>query len=275
MYYADPGTPDISGLWELAPDILDRPDYRRWIVDGKVISDTLSLKHGKQADGGIGGAPGSDATLPYTPPYMEVLNRRNKFEEEGNPIAKGSTYCWPPGPVAVYFTGPQTIVTPKGLLTGNPMSITQTPGRVQVVYAVDEQVRNIYTDGRSHPDLSEYEPTLQGHSIGHWEGDTLVVDTVGARKEQTLSSGNEPHSDALHIIERIRRDEGELDIHMTIDDAKALAKPVEMKMRFRARAEPLPEYFCTENNLTRPDENGFVYTPLMPEKSAGWDLPDD
>ncbi|MGC4028466.1 MAG: hypothetical protein QM696_06320 [Steroidobacteraceae bacterium] len=273
MYFSDPGTPDISGLWELDPNILDRPDYRRWIVDGEVISDTLHLETGKRADGSIGG-DALGVTLPYTAPYMAVLKRRHDFEAAGTPVAMSSTYCWPPGPVTVYFSGPQTVVTSKGLITGNPMSITQTPGRVQIVYAQDEQVRNIYTDGRPHPDLSEYEPTLQGHSIGHWEGNTLVVDTVGARRETNLY-GVEMHSDALHVIERIRRDEGELDIHIRIEDVKAFTNPVEVKMRFTARVEPLPEYFCTENHISRPDENGFLHEPLVPWKPVGWDLPDD
>jgi len=88
-----------------------------------------------------------------------------------------------------------------------------------------------------------------GYSKGRWEGETLVVDTVGLNDQGWLDRMGHPHSDALHVIERFRRrDAGHLEIQVTIDDPKAYTKPITyMQTAVLVPDEELLEYFCSEN----------------------------
>ena len=113
---------------------------------------------------------------------------------------------------------------PRILLVPMPLEIVQIPGRVIMLHEFDHWVRQIYTDGREHP--KDVDPTWMGHSIGRWDGDTLVVDTVGLNDKTWLDYAGHPHSDALHVMERIRRaDQDTLVSDVTIDDPKAYTKP--------------------------------------------------
>ena len=88
-----------------------------------------------------------------------------------------------------------------------------------------------------------------GYSTGKWEGDTLVVDTIGFNDRSWLDAMGHPHSDALHLIERIRRrDIGHMEIAMTIDDPKTYTKPFTATQTFTLQPdEDLLEYYCNEN----------------------------
>ena len=109
--------------------------------------------------------------------------------------------------------------------------------------------RQIFMDGRKHP--SELDPTWFGHSIGHWEGDTLVVDTVGFNDKFWFDRRGHPHTEQLHVIERFtRKDMGHMEIKITVDDPGAYSKP--FTLTFNARlsnpGDELMEYVCQENN---------------------------
>jgi len=129
-------------------------------------------------------------------------------------------HCYPAGMVRL---GPPTeSVTAYGGDQG--LDILETPGKLILVFEHRNSVRHIYTDGRQHP--KNLERTWNGHSIGSWEGDTLVVDTVGLRDESWLDSDGHEHSTQLHVVERFRRPTlGTLEIERTIADPVALAKP--------------------------------------------------
>ena len=102
--------------------------------------------------------------------------------------------------------------------------LRQFPDEVLLLFDQDHLVRRIYMDGRGHPD--GYTSTWMGHSIGKYEGDTLVVDTVGLNDKTRVDRVGHPHSDALHFVERIRRvNQKTLEYEVTIDDAKAYKKP--------------------------------------------------
>jgi hypothetical protein len=104
-----------------------------------------------------------------------------------------------------------------------PFEILQTPGRVLMLFETGNSLRQIWTDGRGHP--ADLDPTWMGHSIGHWEGDILVVDTIGLNDKTWLDTAGHPHSDALHIVERIRRvDHDTLENALTFDDPKTYTK---------------------------------------------------
>lgn len=110
----------------------------------------------------------------------------------------------------------------------------------------------IYLDGRSHP--KEPDPLWYGNSIGHWDGDTLVVDRVNFEEGVWLDQDAHPHSDRLHITEKYRRvDLGHLETEVTVEDPGVLAKPWTMKrVSDLAPGEEIREFICTENNSDLP-----------------------
>ena len=142
--------------------------------------------------------------------------------------------CLPPG-------------VPRILLMPFPVQIVQTPTQVIMIFEYDHYVRQIYLDRHEHPkDLS---PTWMGDSIGKWEGNTLVVDTTGFNDSAWLDQVGHPHSDALHLIERIRRlDHDTMQIDVIIDDPKAYTKPWTGQVVFKLRPGwHLIEYVCEDN----------------------------
>jgi hypothetical protein len=129
-------------------------------------------------------------------------------------------------------------VTHDPLCAPPPFPAISSPGMYQWIVTPEETtfistvgaVRHIYTDGRSHPPKDELWPTLMGDSIGHWERDTLVVDTVATRKRLymgELSGFFVPTSDQLHFTERVRMiNRDQMQIDYTAEDSIALAKPI-------------------------------------------------
>jgi hypothetical protein len=107
--------------------------------------------------------------------------------------------------------------------------------------------RVIHTDGRPHP--QDPNPTFKGDATGHWEGDTLVVDTAGLNDKTWLDQVGHPHSDSLHVVERIRRvNRDTLQDDLTIDDPRAYAKPWTGQQVFKLKpAWRLSEYICEDN----------------------------
>jgi len=102
--------------------------------------------------------------------------------------------------------------------------LRQFPDEVLLLSDDDHWVRRIYMDGRGHPE--NYPATWMGHSIGKYEGDVLVVDTIGINDKSWIDLQGHPHSDALHLVERFRRiDQNSLEYEVTIDDPKAYKKP--------------------------------------------------
>jgi hypothetical protein len=114
--------------------------------------------------------------------------------------------------------------------------ITPTPGAMLILYEEFTHYRQIFTDGRGFPNEAnpaERTPTWFGYSIGKWDGETFVADTVGFNDKSWLDDGGHPHTDALHVTERFRRrDFGHMDIDFTIDDPKAYTKPWTVSVAF-------------------------------------------
>ena len=112
---------------------------------------------------------------------------------------------------------------PRIWVIPRPLEIVQVPGRVLIFYEGDHWRRQIWMDGRAHP--KDLDPSWMGHSVGKWDGDTLVVDTVGLKASTWIDSAGHPHSDALHVVERLRRpDRNTLELTITFDDPKAFTK---------------------------------------------------
>jgi hypothetical protein len=130
-----------------------------------------------------------------------------------------------------------------------PLQVVQTPKLTVILFEADTTYREIYTDGRKHnPDD---DPTWMGHSVGHWEGDVLVVDTVGVKDTAWLDGDGVPLSDQLHVVERFSlQDQGKtLEDLMTIEDPKIFTAPIVKRLVYNLKADwSLMEYVCEEGN---------------------------
>lgn len=177
-----------------------------------------------------------------TPAAQAKLDAYNaKYKETGPPLY-AQAHCLPPG-------------MPGVMQQPYPIDISYQPGRVTIYTEAYEQSRWIYTDGTKLPD--DPDPFFNGTSVGHWEGDTLVVDTVGFSPETTIAPGVN-HSDKLKIHERIYLVKpGLLIDEMTLTDPDVLAEPYVIRQPFKPDTVPLREYVCAENNrLTSDDQKG-------------------
>ena len=163
--------------------------------------------------------------------YLERKANFSKDDPEG--------HCLPPG-------------VPRMTTTPYPFRIMQTPKLILIVYEGGAHIwRQIFMDGRSHP--ADPNPTWLGDSIGHWDGDTLVVDSVGFNGESWLDESGLPTTESLHVIERFRRpDLGHLEIESTVDDPKAYTKPWSFTTHPVMLKGDLMEYICQENNKDVP-----------------------
>ena len=169
-------------------------------------------------DDDAGGAPSLGFTKqepPLQPAAMEVYQSNRKgitdIRLKGRDDLDPSNSCYPPGPTRI-FTIPR------------PIEIRQTTQVVYLLSETDHWVRRIYVDGRGHPD--GYPSSWMGHSIGKYEGNTLVVDTAAINDTTWIDTLGHPHSDALHLVERFRLlNHDTLEIEVTFDDPKSYTKP--------------------------------------------------
>ena len=132
--------------------------------------------------------------------------------------------------------------------TPMPMQIVQGPNNVVLMFEGFSTYLVIPTDGRDHP--KNVEPTWNGHSIGHYEGDTLVIDSVGFNEKTRLDTIGHPHSDQMHVVQRYTRNANDtISFEITVEDPKAYTKPFTNKRIFKLRRDwELMEYSCEENN---------------------------
>ncbi len=192
---------------------------------------------GAGAGGGRGGGRGGAGAAPCTPiPYMAWTRavsddrRRNELEPH--------TRCKPSG-------GPRQWLTPYGA------EFVELPEQ-KVAYIFDiggpHTYRTIYLDGRTHP--ANLVPSFYGHSIGWWEGDTLVVDTVGFNEGFWIDRGQLPHTERLHLLEKYTRTSlGSMRYELTVDDPGAYTAPFTgtSNLRWDDGVE-LFEYICQQAN---------------------------
>ena len=177
-------------------------------------------------------ALGKEETVPYTPAGKAAfVNHDSKDDPTG--------FCLFPG-------------VPRIMQSPYPMQIVQTPNQVLFLFEYMDMWRAIYTDGRPHH--KGVESTFMGDSIGHWEDDTLVIDTVALNDRTWLDTAGHQHSDKLHVTERMRRTgPGTIAYQITVDDPVMYAKPW-VHDRVLTPLKPTPglpellEYECGENN---------------------------
>ena len=185
----------------------------------------------------LGPEPGVPA--PLKPQYIELLKKRIREKNAGKPETDTSTACFPHG-------------MPRLMESPYPIEIVQTPGRVTFLHEVAHEVRRIYLD-QKHP--ANLKDTFLGHSVGHWEGDTLVVDTVGINDKSFIDDEGEAHSNKEHLVERYRKIDGgrQIELVMTVEDPVTLEHPYSYTRYYEWRPDVRPsEYICEENNRNAP-----------------------
>ena len=213
------GKPDLSGVWLPEPDPKGTPQgvesITGIVLPRHMVDITANLK---------------PEDVPFQPASEALFKQRLQSQGKDDPIA----HCQPTGVPAL------------GALP-LPYKIIQMPRLIVILYEENTVFRQIFLDPRQP--VQDPEPRWMGYSSGKWDGDTLVVDTVGFNDRSWLDRMGHPHSDALHVIERFRRrDAGHLEIEVTIDDPKAYTKPIMYTQKAAlVPDEDLLEYFCSDN----------------------------
>jgi hypothetical protein len=220
--HASDGKPDLSGLWQVEPT--------PWAQMKPLVGNLNDLF-----------APGDD--LREFSKY--AINILADFRPEDAPLRPEAAAVLRQSRASANVCLPQGL--PFVYLIPTPAKWIQTPGLIAIALEGPANLRQIYTDGRKLPTSAQ--PMWQGYSVGHWEGDTLVVDSMGFNDQTRLDAMGHPHSDALHEIERYhRRDFGHMDVAVTIDDPKMYTRPFTIKYTKMLLADTdLLEYVCEED----------------------------
>jgi hypothetical protein len=207
------GKPDLSGLWTIR--------RQRMTLDQREVN--ISPFQRDIADGLEGG-------LPYQPWARAVARRHLADNWKDAP----SSRCLPLGPLLAH-----TYLDPR--------KIIQTAGLLVILNERDFSYRQIFTDGRPLP--NDPNPSWYGYSSGHWDGDTLVVETNGLRDGLWLDLGGDVITDAATLTEKFRRPRfGALDIDVTVDDPKAYTRPWTVTLHQLLMVDTeLLEFVCLEN----------------------------
>ena len=178
----------------------------------------------------------ADLTNPNLKPWVKEVMKKDNDEVLGGKIAytPGSS-CRPAGVTAF-------------VLDGGPYFFVQTPTKVLIIQQGEQIARQIYLNV---PHSANPKPTWFGESVGHYEGDTLVVDTIGMNARTFVDQFRTPHTDKLHVVERWRMiEEGKrLEVLITIEDPDTFNQPWKAMVRWDRTQATLPENICVEGNL--------------------------
>ncbi|HET6144346.1 MAG TPA: hypothetical protein VFE02_12630 [Candidatus Acidoferrales bacterium] len=229
------GIPDLSGLWD--PDF-HGPEGTR--INTWDSSDPYAA-HPEQA--------------PMTPWAAEKFKdarppfgARQTYDNTNDPVQR---FCDPAGIPRIYFY-PWLI------------NIIQTPKTVYILYEYSKVWRAIAMN-TEHP--KDPDSTWMGDAVGKYEGDTLVVDTIGFNDKTWLDQAGHPHSDALHVIERFRRrNQGKLELNVTIDDPKAYTRTFSATKMYNHSDGPVGETLCAYSEMKEFQENVVDKTQTPPVK---------
>lgn len=216
-------TPDRATVYE---DVLSLPDWT-----GVWYPDWSRLFAGREA-----------AAPVLTPEAQEAYDAYQESIREHGPNQEAQAQCLPPG-------------IPGVMQQPYPIEILYSPGRVTILTEAYEQVRRIYTDGRPLP--ADPDLFFNGNSVGFWEGDMLVIDTVGLHPETNISAGI-PHTEKSRVHEHIYLESADqLMIEVTITNPDVLVRPFTTAIAYKLDNEfDIREYVCAENNRLTSGEDG-------------------
>lgn len=179
----------------------------------------------------------ADLTNPILQPWArDELKKRNDRIIGGGTGYTRQVSCWPMGVPAFL------------LYPAQPIFFVQTPEEVLIISQMDQQVRHVYLN-KFHS--QKVKPSWYGESVGHYEGDTLVVDTIGMNDQTWVDNYRTPHSDKLRTVERfhLTNDGKTLEVNLHVEDPGAFTMPWNAVQRYdRVDQGPLSEFICPENN---------------------------
>jgi hypothetical protein len=224
--------PDLTGIWQNDRTVGGTVAARSSATPPASNEDLLAIA--KRSPFWNIGSQFKDG-LPFQPWAADLHRQRVADNSKDNPDA----HCLPMGIMQFHNHG-------------EPRKMIQTPQQIVILYEANAGVRQIFTDGRPLP--KDADPWWYGYSAGHWEGDTLVVQTAGFRDLGWLDVEGSPLTDTAHIIERFRRpDFGHLEIEVTIDDPKAYTKPWTVTVHQHIMVDTeIIEFVCQENEKDAP-----------------------
>jgi hypothetical protein len=220
--------PDLSGVWQLEPARCNVSESVGSCGQDYTVAPEFA---------NIGARLSSE--LPYQPWAAELVKRRAAGIGKDDPVA----LCKPAGALR--------------LLTYPPYrKLIQMPGLIVILSERDVTFRQIFLDARPLP--KDPNPSFNGYSVGRWDGDTLIVETIGFRDGIWLDRRGSPLTEAARMTERFRRTNfGNLDIEVTIDDPKAYTKPWTAKLhQMLVPDTDLLEYYCQDNEKDTPHTHG-------------------
>jgi len=215
------GKIDLSGVWE-----------NLWFYNGRIGQPPVSPPGEPPQTTFANVGAGFKDGLPLRPWAAELLKKRKEENSKDNPDA----HCLPMG-LMQFHIHPQ------------PRRMIQTSDEIVIIYEGNAGIREIFTDGRALPRNGDVQPWWYGYSVGHWERDTLVVETTGFRDDGWLDIWGSPLTDQAKLTERFQRlSYGTLRIDVTIDDPKAYTAPftVRLNQKIVPNGE-LIEFICAEN----------------------------
>jgi hypothetical protein len=176
------------------------------------------------------------ATATILKPWVVERMKKDNAEVLGGKYAfTPHSYCMPAGVPGFHLYGFQ------------PLYFVQAPKEVLMIYSNDQQIRHVYLDV---PHAADVKPSWYGESVGHYEGDTLVVDTIGLNDKTFVDNFRTPHTDKLHVVERFKLVDGgkAMQVDITFDDPGAFNAPWSVMQRYDRIRQPMPEEICAENN---------------------------
>ena len=213
------GKPDLAGIWDkgLLPGEVPPPGSFSGIGPSQAFRDlSAAVPQG----------------LPILPWAAQLKAQRSGQNSKDHPDA----VCLPLHPIQLH-------------LHPQPRKIIQTPDLLAIMYEANDGRRLIFTDGRQLP-TGEFEPWWYGYSVGRWDGDTLVVESVGFKDQAWIDERGTPATNQARVTERFRRlNYGTLEIDVTVNDPKTFTKPFEFTLQQRLMPDTeLIEFVCGENN---------------------------
>ncbi|MBZ5674363.1 MAG: hypothetical protein LAP61_08975 [Acidobacteriia bacterium] len=232
---ADGKTPDLSGVWNSIKTPCEQSEAAKIFGCSDIPFGSPIGVMDVTATGSQEGQSGTTVPLPYQPWAAAQVKQNLADVRKGDP----TTRCLPIPPIrqwADFF----------------PQKIFQTEDTVVILSEYMAQYRQIFLDGRPAP--KDPFPSFKGYSVGHWEGDVLVVETTGYKDGLWLDLKGDPLTDEARTIERIRRPNfGSLEVQFTVNDPKAYTKPWSATRYLKiALNTELIEDICNENNKNLP-----------------------
>ncbi len=215
------GHPDLSGTWHAAQN--------RQCKNAKGEAVPCGIELGGSPLGGNLGRNLPGGFLPYQPWARKVFDERHAALSIDDPHVR----CLPDNP-------------PRHWTLPHLTKIIQTPKQLALLYEVNAMYRQIFIDGRSFP--ADMNPSWIGYSVGHWDGDSLVVETRGFRDDLWADTWGSPMSDAAKMTEKFtRKNFGSMEIELTIDDPKVYTKPFTVVLNEGLEPDTeLAEEICAE-----------------------------